>query len=496
MLSNLFVLLTLAAACGANTSGRTIQVGPINKALYAGPTVWLNCTATPGDAVKWNEYYSSPPLPSLISDGDTLSPAHPNYAEFLLNVDAAAAKYDLGISPTDSRDGGLYECTDGTAGRKAELVILTGEVSCPTTIPGNGIVILNDYHTIDCTQTFVASAGIAPLMTWSGPGVYNDHYFRQNGSAVSGVQFNAQKAMDAGKFALKINFTAADFGGENTATNAPDFTDTWSSVTLYVHYGPEDVYYTPVKAEYLVGDIITCYADANPMPTYTWTDLNTLVEYNSQSITLTAEMVGPLELRCRVVNSVSTANINVNSTVKPQTTTAPPTTTTTTEVPAVSNCMDLTGRWEHDRSEDSKAVLCLYVDNAQNGDVTGLLWNDTETEAYYMEIFGRTRANVYDETGFVGIWPLEVGVSSFAAECHRCYGVESLLVNPVSRSNTGAMVCDDGGEVLYGPQYNFHRVPPSYPCASGTTWKQMRDVSRKAAARRLKRRAESEQSKQ
>ena len=58
----------------------------------------------------------------------------------------------------------------------------------------------------------------------------------------------------------------------------------------------------------------------------------------------------------------------------------------------------------------------MYVDGEQNGYISGLFWNDTETETYYMDIEGRTRNEVYDETGAIAIWPLDTGVTGFASK--------------------------------------------------------------------------------
>lgn len=79
--------------------------------------------------------------------------------------------------------------------------------------------------------------------------------------------------------------------------------------------GPEDVAYSPVKSAYEVGEVLTCTADAVPLPTYKWTDMINNVDYNQQTLTLTTAMIGNAVLRCLVVNIVSSANIFVNTTV-------------------------------------------------------------------------------------------------------------------------------------------------------------------------------------
>jgi hypothetical protein len=470
---------------------RSITKGPLNFATYAGPAVKLTCSANIDDRVQWIEYATSPVGGSIVSDGSVLLPSHPNFNRSLLEANEETGSYNLTITQTIVNDGGRYECKDALTGTSlsADLIIIASPPNCSTTVPENGVIIENVYYTMECTQYFKAREGIAPIMTWTGPPAnFSQLYTRNNDSIFSGVSFFASKPMEAKSFTMRVDFTQDDFGGPGMANNVPTWSDSFTSQLLTVHYGPQDLYYSPDQPSYDVGQVITCNAISNPLSTYRWIDLMTFTEYESRTIELTANMVGQLLLRCEVTNTISSANIFVNSTVKPITTTMPRTTpTTTTPAPPVSTCRDLTGRWEHVRSETSKAILCLYVDRTQNAYVSGLLWNDTETEAYFMEIMGRTRNNVFDETGFIGIWPLEVGVTAFAAECSRCYGDETLIVNPLSRSSRDNEYCADGGRLYEGSPYHFKRVPPAYPCSSGATWVDMRETSRVAAAeRRLK----------
>ena len=50
-------------------------------------------------------------------------------------------------------------------------------------------------------------------------------------------------------------------------------------------------------------------------------------------------------------------------------------------------------------------------------------------------------------------------------ECHRCFGVEYMLVNVVSRSKGSP--CGASGDIRYTTQYRFNRSPvvtcPGYP---------------------------------
>lgn len=73
--------------------------------------------------------------------------------------------------------------------------------------------------------------------------------------------------------------------------------------------------YSPVKSSYEVGDVLTCYSDAVPLPTYVWTDMITNTDYVSQTVTVIDSMVGQAIFRCQITNVVGTANIFLNTTV-------------------------------------------------------------------------------------------------------------------------------------------------------------------------------------
>jgi hypothetical protein len=124
----------------------------------------------------------------------------------------------------------------------------------------------------------------------------------------------------------------------------------------------------------------------------------------------------------------------------------------------VSPCTDLTGPWLS--TTPTAASLCIKLDLANNGALTGLLKNASDT--YWVDIVGRAQSNKFDQVGFNGIWPAEIGVSSFIGECHRCMGVESLLVNVVSRSRGSP--CGNPGPVFYTTQYEFKRATGQLQC--------------------------------
>jgi len=474
-----------AAVC----SSQGILIGPANDAVYAYTPTTFRCSATPGDRVLWVEYTTNP-NGIILSDGADLIPGHPNFDRYQLDADVATGTYDLTITSTILGDGGLYECQDENSGtvRGAQLVVIEKEPNCTSSWPPTNFVVENIRYTVECNIYYRASANIWPSTSWTGAGIFNQLASNQSDTVLSGMNFDAQKVQDAGYFRMTTFFTESGFGGEDNAGNVPSFQNIYNTPTIFVRWPPQNASYTPVKESYEIGDTLTCNADANPLPTFVWTDLLTNTDYVSQTFTITESMAGSAAFRCQVTNLVGSANVFVNTTVNPITTPTTPTTTpTTTPVPAVANCKDITGRWEHSWAPDSKAVLCVYVDNKQNGYINGLFWNDTKTDTYYMDIVGRTRSNIYDETGLIGIWPLDIGVSALAVECQSCFGVETLLLNAVSRSSEDDEFCGDGGNVAYGVEYSLRRVDWSYPCGPATTTNELRAVSKQAALRRKKR---------
>jgi hypothetical protein len=241
----------------------------------------------------------------------------------------------------------------------------------------------------------------------------------------------------------------------------------YSTGLVFIQYSPRDLRYEPVKASYEIGNVITCYADAIPLPSYSWTKLPSGQPINSQDVTLLPSDVGDIVLRCQAINTVGSLDLLVNITVNPITTPTTPTTTTPAPtVPAFAECDDLTGRWEYTHDDGYMSVLCLNVDQNRNGLLGGLLWNDTN-ESYFSELIGRTRLGYYDEIGFSIIWATNDGVSSFAGECYKCYGEEKLILNALTRRTLGHQYCYDGSTgTMASPSWTLTRKPISFPCSA------------------------------
>jgi hypothetical protein len=129
----------------------------------------------------------------------------------------------------------------------------------------------------------------------------------------------------------------------------------------------------------------------------------------------------------------------------------------------VSPCRDLSGNWVS--TSPTEATLCIRLDLANLGHLSGLLKNGTES--FWIDLHGRSQADKFNQVGFNGIWPLDIGVSSFVGECHRCMGMEEILINVVSRSKGSP--CGASGDIRYTTQYRFRRSPvltcPGYPAS-------------------------------
>jgi len=143
----------------------------------------------------------------------------------------------------------------------------------------------------------------------------------------------------------------------------------------------------------------------------------------------------------------------------PTTPTLEPTTTPTTTPPPVSDCFDTTGPWSSDFP--TKGALCILVDQANQGSITGGLKNGTDT--IWLDVVGNAEMSRWEHVSFVAMLPKNTAIVAFIAECYRCSGVEILILNAISRSK-GTGVCGQPGDVNYSQEYAFYR-DPSLKCA-------------------------------
>lgn len=434
---------------------------PINTAVLQGQNVTLQCSAVNGSGyrVQWWEYaYNSGG--NLISDGNAIG-SHPQAARYAI-LQPDSDTFNLFIMNVQATDGGLYRCKDanGVDSGSAQLIVLHGNPNCSTTLQTSGVVIEGQYYSAECVTTFYG--GITPIQTWSGPDPHNTGYSTGSNTTWAGVNWYANRTMDTKAFQCFVNFTNNFVLDSDQSSNVPSWNFLYQTNQMFVYWGPTNMYATPNKTFYEIGETITCYADAFPSPTYKWQNTRTNQVYPSQGFQVDASLEGTTQtMRCQAENVIQgftySGDVFLNVTVLMRTTTASPTAPLpTTTPPAIAACADVTGRWESTNA--ITASLCLKVDNTADGQFIGQMRNNTDT--YWIELVGRVREQGYDLLGMTGIWPGTAGVSSFVGECHACAGTEMLLVHHVQRSK-GTGACGVSGPLTYSPVYTFYRTGPT-----------------------------------
>ena len=99
-------------------------------------------------------------------------------------------------------------------------------------VPVTGIVLEGHYFEAECDISF--RGNVAPVMTWSGPDVFNLQTQTTNVSVWSEIGFTVTKAMNAGTFTCVTNFTQTGFIKPDSATNIPTYTFTFRGTNLDV----------------------------------------------------------------------------------------------------------------------------------------------------------------------------------------------------------------------------------------------------------------------
>jgi hypothetical protein len=469
-LLTLGLLAFLTVSSGTKTAksgnGKDIYGPPQNIANEAGVTVTIVCRSDNPDnpRIMWAEFATNP-SGAIISDGTTILPGYPNQDRYRIIHDTDD-QYDLEITKLVLEDGGLFVCQDVNLGSgvyrgKAENTVLAGPPNCTNTI-GSGVVIEGSSYTMECDV--VLQGNQKPLLTWSGPGPFQSATGSTPTTVWSGILFVADRGMIGGSFSCLTNFTIIDSPpDDSTATNAPEYTFTYTSVPIQVLWPPKNMYAVPSKPSYNVGDVITCHADANPTSIYSWQNLRTgQIVSSDQNFEIDSTYEGwTTAMRCVAQNSilgvVYNTNLIINITVGAPTTTPVPTTTPST-TPALpqSSCDDLTGRWN---SYEPNVVACLEV-NTSTGFVYGIARN--ATDPFFIEINGYSVMDDYTYVGFCGIWPFESAAFCFAGECHKCYGDEFLTANALTRAKANSPSCGNGSPTASSQQFTFQRTGP--PC--------------------------------
>jgi len=410
------VLLFVTGSYGALDQAKL----PLNVVVLEGQTVTLRCAVFDHPlphSIQWHEYAYSP-LGSPISDNLVLG-GHPQAARYSI-VQANLGEYYLRISPVQMEDGGRYECRDAQAPgqdkrtHNLQLTIVTQPINCTSTIGASGVVLDGSYQVNDCGIRY--RGGLIPNMTWSGIGPFGSLYGANEDLVWCGMHFNVTRDMEARAHQLYVEFTGYFLPVTNDeAANIPDYTDVFQSRQMFVYWGPMNMDATPQKTFYEPGDTLTCSADAWPPATFMWQNLRTNQITQGATVTVDGSWVGfNQSMRCEARNEIEGTIYSQNIFIPldvPVPTTTPPTTTptTTTPPPAVSPCLDPTGGWVS--ISPTQASVCLRVDYDNAGAMTGLLKNHTDT--YWVDIVGRTQLGKFDQLGFNGIWPANLGVSSF-----------------------------------------------------------------------------------
>lgn len=468
------LLAVVVAFCALFTSAfGYIESGPANTAAHLGNSVVLSCSQSTDSVgtsrMQWWEFGTNS-FGAQISDMDTLLPGHPNRVRYTMTMDTPE-QYDLQINDIQLVDGTYFLCRDANAAQPdqiqlgAQLVVIESEPNCTTTL-ASSVVLEDAYYTVECIMYYRATEGVFPHMFWTGPEPFLQAGTQTNTSVWSGISFTVTRDMDAQFYTCLSNFTSEGFNTPDSASNIPTWSYTYRSPQLLVHWGPKNMYHTPVYSTYDVGTVLTCFADAFPAATYFWQNVDTAEVWNSQSFTVTEAMVGFTRMRCHAENYINSIlyynDYFVEMTVNPvPTTQSPGPSTTTTTPPDEDYCKDLTGQWQ---ATNPKATICVWIDYATNGVMSGMLRNGTEV--YWLDLYGRVQLNTWDQGGFTAVAPGQIGVTAYVLECKACFGVETLLVSQLQRSVTSMEDCGDPGTSLILPDYTFYRTAVTPPCSN------------------------------
>jgi hypothetical protein len=451
---------------------------PVNTVAVEGmDSIILTCSVqgpSTAHSMAWVEYAWTP-NGGPISDNENILDSHPQSHRYRIKHDNNF-EYSLEISNITMGDGGTYLCIDQQANPATEkrrhtcsLTVVAAELNCSTTIRDSGTVLEGQYISNDCTLRY--QGGLIPNMTWTGVGPFAQAYVATEHSVWAGMALNATRDMDTRAHQMAQFMTGYFLPVDgDTASNVPPDNRVHQGSQMFVLWGPTNMNAGPIKPVYEAGEILTCVADAFPLPTYLWQNLRTNELTAGQTVRIEEAWRGfNQSMRCEARNTIEGTiyaqsffvAVDVAPLTTPTTTTPAP---TTTPPPAVSPCRDLSGPWLS--VSPTAASLCIRLNNTQSGALTGLLKNDSDT--YWVDIIGRAQANKWDQVGFNGIWPADIGVSSFIGECHRCHGVENLLVNVVSRSKGSP--CGVAGPVQFTTQYHFLRADGALQCPNIPTF--------------------------
>jgi len=455
--------LLLLACCGPLLVSAVLTETPANDAVLAGSTVVLRCAANNASArIMWTEFASSAGG-VVASDGKNIIASHPNRDRY--SIIGGPLEFHFQITNVQVADGGTYLCQDTGSGPPsrfrgyAELVVLASPPVCQDFVTVTGVVIEDQSYSSECELKY--KGHLIPRMAWTGPGNYVTNGSTTADSVWAWKRFTAHRDIEGEQFNCFTDFGAVNAGADY-ASNIPTYTHLYEGPIILVRWGPRNLAVTPIKDPYAVGDVLTCTADANPTPSYYWTNMRTLEdEPQGATFLITEELAGFLQvMRCRVENfiegSIQTQNIFINVTVPAITTSStPPESTTTTEPPADGPCGDPTGAW---KSTNPNSNLCIEMD--AKGNLITLLRNGSDQ--FFVPGNGKSVFGDYKHIGFTGVWPTGDGVGGFTGECHSCYGDEVIFLSGLSRNKAEADDCGSSAGTHLTRLYVMTRSGP--PC--------------------------------
>jgi hypothetical protein len=436
--------ILLIAACGVARAA--LNETPLNHAALVGDTVVLRCSANdipPATRITWTEFTTTPGG-IIITDNYNVSVSHPNRERYQILTDITRTQFYLQITNVQLNDGGKYLCSDlqaigpVTIRGYAELVVLETDPVCIdfTSITGN--VVEGWSYSSECLTTF--KGNIAPVMTFTGPLPFSINASTTDTTVWSWIRFTAASHMEGQAYECNTKFEELTDVEDTQASNAPDYTHHHPGTPLSVVWPPRETAIQPIQMYYNIGDILKCSTNSKPVATFRWGIYRTLEDFDGETLEVTPDFEGLTTLvRCdaRVIieGSETIDFVHINVTVPSVTT---PTVATTTPVPttppAISECDDPTGQWT---AYNPDALACLEMDN--RGNLLTLIRNGSDL--FFLAGNGKTVVGDYKHIGFTGMWPDGQGTAGFVGECHKCMGVEVILLSGLKRNKYSSDEC-------------------------------------------------------
>jgi len=309
----------------------------------------------------------------------------------------------------------------------------------------------------ECLTTY--KGNLAPIMEFTGPLPFAMNESITDTTVWTWIRFNAASHMEGQAYQCDTYFTEHTEAEQDHATNAASYKHTYPGTTLTVVWPPRATAFDLIKPVYEIGDVLTCSSNGKPEPVYTISNYRTLTQQPGNTFTVTPDFEGWTTLmRCEprsIIEGSETIDfVNHNITVPSFTTpTTGPVTTPTTVPPANADCDDPTGRWS---STNPDATACLEMD--ARGNLYTLIRNGTDL--FFLSGNGKTVYGDYKHIGFTGMYPDGQGTAGFVGECHKCMGVEVILLSGLKRNKQNAQECGTSAGTNLTRLYVMTRAGP------------------------------------